>query len=225
MRRCILLFLLLSVPCACFAQQTDVRQFAVFGAYSYLNTGSLNLAQRGFDGDFGVNVRPWLTLGFDFSTFGGHSAIGPSNLSAAAQAQLVPYLPLLPPGFAVPYNSSTSTYEAGPQFNYRGVKKVTFFARPALGLLHAKVTTTPSDPLTKAIVAGLLNGTSSTDTVMFYGFGGGITWEVTPQFGIRVATDFARYNFFSDVLNGPRNSVRVSIGTKFGFGKNIIGRK
>jgi hypothetical protein len=57
---------------------------------------------------------------------------------------------------------------------------------------------------------------------VFYGFGGGITWEINPHFGLRVATDFVRYNFFSNVLDGPRNSVRVSVGTKIGFGKNIV---
>ncbi len=141
------------------------------------------------------------------------------------QAKLAPFLPLLPPGFVlkVPYNSSTYTYEAGPQFNYRRFKKVTFFARPALGALHANFTAKPDDPITAAIVNGLLNGkTSQSDTVVFYGFGGGITWEVTPNFGLRVASDFVHYNFFSNLLDGGRNSVRVAVGTKFSFGKNIL---
>ena len=64
----VILFVLLSAL-TCFAQQTEVTQFAAFGSYSYLSTPSLNLAQRGFDGDFGYNYNSWLTLGFDFSTF------------------------------------------------------------------------------------------------------------------------------------------------------------
>ena len=59
---------------------------------------------------------------------------------------------------------------------------------------------------------------------MFYGFGGGITWEATPNFGIRVAADMVHYDFFSNILNGGRNSVRFTVGTKFGFGKNILGK-
>ena len=220
----VLLFVLLT-SLTCFAQQTDVLRYSAFGAFSYLSTPSLNLTQRGFDGDFGVNVRSWLTLGGDFSYANGHSSLLPSDLNAATQAKLAPFLPLLPPGFvlAVPYNSSTYTYEAGPQFNYRRLKKVTFFARPALGALHANFTAKPTDPITAAIVSGLLNGsTSKSDTVVFYGFGGGITWEATPHFGIRVATDLVHYNFFSNLLNGGRNSVRVTMGTKFSFGKNIL---
>ena len=224
---CVLALFLLLTTLNCFAQQTDVRQFAAYGAFSYLSTPSLNLTQRGFDGDFGVNVRSWLTLGGDFSYAGGHSSLLPTDLNAATQAKLAPFLPLLPPGYvlAVPYNSSTYTYEAGPQFNYRRLKKVTFFARPALGALHANFTAKPNDLITAAIVKSLLNGnTSKSDTVVFYGFGGGITWEATPNFGIRVAADMVHYDFFSNLLNGGRNSVRFTVGTKFGFGKNILGK-
>ena len=220
----VILFVLLSAL-TCFAQQTEVTQFAAFGSYSYLSTPSLNLAQRGFDGDFGYNYNSWLTLGFDFSTFSGHSTLVPNDLNLATQAKLAPFLPLLPPGFviAVPYNSSTQTYEGGPQFNYRHFKHVTLFARPALGALHANFSSTSGNPLLQEVVKTLLNGNlSKSDTVVFYGVGGGATWEVNPHFGIRATVDYARYNFFSNVLDGPRNSVRFSVGTKFGFGKNII---
>src|SRR5664279_6413698 len=149
----------------------------------------------------------------------------PNDLNAATLAKLAPFLPFLPPGYviSVPYNSSTYTYEAGPQFNYRGFKKVTLFVRPALGALHANVTVKPGDPIAKLLVGGLL-GTNLTrsDTVVFYGFGGGATWEITPNFGLRVATDVVHYNFFSNLLNGGRNSVRFVVGTKFSFGKNIL---
>jgi hypothetical protein len=222
---CVLALFLLSTVLTCFSQQTDVRQFAAFGAFSYLSTPSLNLTQRGFDGDFGYNLRSWVSLGFDFSYNGGHSSLLSNDLNSATQAKLAPFLPLLPPGFilAVPYNSSTYTYEAGPQFNYRRLKKVTLFVRPALGALHANFTAKPNNPIIAEIVSGLLNGsTSKSDTVVFYGFGGGITWEITPQFGIRVASDFVHYDFFSNLLNGGRNSVRVVVGTKFSFGKNIL---
>jgi hypothetical protein len=222
----VFLFVLLT-SLTCFSQQTDIRQFSAFGAYSYLSTPSLNLTQHGFDGDFGLNVRPWLTLGTDFSYGGGNSTLQPQYLNAATQAKLAPFLPYLPPGYvlAIPYNSSTYTYEAGPQFNYRGLRKFTFFVRPALGALHASVTVKPGDPIAKQLVGGLL-GThpTQTDTVVFYGFGGGITWEATPNFGLRVATDVVHYNFFSGLLNGGRNSVRLTVGTKFSFGKNILGK-
>ncbi len=173
---CVLALFLLSAALTCFAQQTDIRQYSSFGAFSYLSTPSLNLTQRGFDGDFGVNVRSWLTLGGDFSYAGGHSSLLPNYLNSTTQAKLAPYVPLfqkLGIPLAVPYNSSTYTYEAGPQFNYRKLKKVTLFARPALGALHADFTAKPDNPYIAQIVSGLLNGkTSSSDTVLFYGFGG-----------------------------------------------------
>jgi hypothetical protein len=218
-------FLLLLTTLNGFSQQTDVPMFSAYSAFSYLSTPSLNLTQRGFDGDFGVNVLKWLTIGGDFSYGSGHSTLVPGDLNAATQAKLAPFLSLLPPGFvlAVPYSSTTYTYEAGPQFNYRGLKKVTFFARPALGALHANFTAAPGNPVLTEIVQGLLNGkTTTSDTVVFYGFGGGVTWEITPNFGLRTAADYVHYDFFSDLLNGGRNSVRVTVGTKFSFGKNIV---
>ena len=229
MRRSIPLFLVLFLSLSvatCLAQQEYVSRYSAYGAFSYLSTPSLNLAQRGFDGDFGVNVRSWLTFGGDFSYAGGHSTLLPNSLNAATQAKLAPYLPLfhqLGIPIAVPYNSATYTYEVGPQFNYRKMKKVTLFVRPALGALHANFVAKPNNPYIGQIVSGLLNGsTSQSDTVVFYGFGGGMTWEATPHFGIRVASDFVHYDFFSNLLDGGRNSVRITVGTKFGWGKNIL---
>ena len=211
----------------CFSQQTDIRQFSTFGAFSYLSTPSLNLTQRGFDGDFGYNWRSWLTLGFDFSYDNGHSSLLPNYLNSATQAKLAPFLPLfqqLGIPLAVPYNSTTYTYEAGPQFNYRRLEKGDpLRASGARGPAREFHRPSPTTQYIAQIVSGLLNGkTSSSDTVVFYGFGGGITWEITPNFGLRVASDFVHYDFFSNILNGGRNSVRVMVGTKFSFGKNIL---
>ena len=87
---------------------------------------------------------------------------------------------------AVPYNASIYTYEVGPQFNYRRLKKVTLFVRPALGALHATIEAKPNNPYIAQLVSGLLGGkTSQSDTVLFYGFGGGIRYEATRNFGIR----------------------------------------
>ena len=210
---------------SCLSQQAEVPEFALIGAYSYLSTPSLNLTQRGFDGELGVNLRSWLALGGDFSYQSGHSSLLPTYLSSSAQALLAPILPHLPPGFilAVPYNSATYTYEVGPQFNYRRLTKITFFGRPSLGAIHGKFTARPDNPLLAKIVAGLTGPTlGKSDTRVFYGFGGGIVWEVTPHFGIGVASDYVHYNLFSDLLDRGRNSARITVGTKVGFGKNII---
>jgi hypothetical protein len=221
-----LLPFLLLATFTCFSQQTDITQFSVIGGYSYLATPSLNLAQRGFNGDIAANVRPWLSVGFDFSRFTGFSSLLPSYLNAGTEVKLIH---LLPPGVppsvvAVPYNSSTDTYQVGPQFNYRRLKHATFFVRPALGLLHAKVDTTPN-PVFSPLVGALLGGKlSTTDNTVFYGFGGGTTWEINPHFGLRVAADMARFNYFPNLLNGSRNAVRLTLSPKFGLGKNILRR-
>jgi len=228
---CVFAILILTTL-TCLSQQSDIAQFNVIAGYSYLATPSLNLAQRGFNGDFARNVRPWLSMGFDFSTFTGHSNLLPSYLNDANQAKLGTVLGALPApvraslGAAlnqgVPFNSSTYTYQMGPQLNYRHFRKVTLFVRPALGLLHARVQTKPSAALTP-LVMGLMGGKlSEADNTLFYGFGGGATWEITRNFGLRATVDYARYNFFDDTLNGTRNSVRLSITTKYGFGRNIL---
>ena len=223
MRRfCFFAFLLLC-PLS-FSQQTEITQFSVISGYSYLHTPSLNLAQRGYNGDIAINARPWLSLGFDFSAFSGGSTLLPDYLNSATQTKLAHMVPAGTPAslLAVPYTSSTYTYQVGPQFNYRRLRKVTLFVRPALGLLHAKIQTNPS-PMGTMLISRLLGGKlSDADNTVFYGFGGGATWEIHPNFGLRVSADLARFNFFPDVLNGSRNGLRLSLATKFGFGKNIV---
>jgi hypothetical protein len=219
----VLAFLLLATV-TCFSQQTDVRQYSVVAGYSYLATPSLNLAGRGFNGDFAQNVYPWLSVGFDFSVFTGHSTLLPSYLNSATLTQLGQ---LLPPGVpasvaAVPYSSSMFTYQVGPQLNYRKFRKVTLFVRPALGLLHAKIQAHPSAMATPIVSALLKGKLSAADNAVFYGFGGGASWEINPHFALRFTADLARFNMFPDMLNGSRNSVRLSVTSKFAFGKNIM---
>jgi len=236
MRRSILLslvLLLLLFPLSSFSQQDYIARYSTFTAFSYLGTPSLNLVQRGFDVDFGVNMRPWITLGGDFSVQSGNSSLQEKNLKQSVLNQLPPKN-FLPPGFALaaPYDGTTYTYEAGPQFNYRRLKKFTLFARPALGAIHEDFTARPArcqqpelgcqDILTKVLTALVGPSLSKSDTALFYGFGGGVTWEATHNVGIRVATDFVHYNFFTNLLDGGRNSFRVTVGTKWSFGKNIV---
>ncbi len=216
------LFLLTTLTCP--AQQKEIKQFTAIGGFTYLSTPSLNLVTRGFNGDFAANVRPWLSMGFDFSTSSGDNTVIPSYLSSATQLKLAA---MLPHGFpvsavTVPTQISVQTYQMGPQLNYRHFRHLTLFVRPALGALHAKIQTNPltgTAPLVSALLGGKL---SSSDTVPFYGFGGGFSWEITPHFGLRTSADFARFDFFSDVLNGHRNAVRISVMPKFSFGKNIV---
>jgi hypothetical protein len=208
----------------CFSQQEFVSRYDAYGSYSTLSTPSLNLIQRGFDGEFGWNVRRWVALGGDFSVFTGSNTLIPSYLSSSAQAKLAPILPLLPPGFvlAVPASSTTYTYSAGPQFNLRKYKPITFFVRPALGALHVDIALHPTNPILTQITSGLVGPTMKTsDTVLFYGLGGGMDFNLTRHLGIRTAADFVWFNMFSDLLNGNRASIRFTVGPTFRFGPNV----
>lgn len=217
----LLLFLVLLFSLGAFAQQDYVPRFDAFTGFSYLNSPKLNLIGRGFNGEFGVNVNRWLALGADYSIFAGHSSLLPKELTPAIQAQLAG-IPL-PPGYVlqVPFDATTSTFSAGPQLNYRHFNKLTLWARPALGVMHEDVTARPSDPIQTAIVAGLVPGGKKVDTVVFYGAGWGFDVNATKHVALRVGFDFVHVNLFEGFLAEGRNSLRMSIGPTWRFGKNV----
>jgi hypothetical protein len=216
--------LIVTLSVAGFSQQDYVSRFDTFGGYSYFTSPKLNLVERGFNGEAGVNIKRWLALGFDFSVFNGHSSLMASELNPTVQAQLAPLLSTLPAGFvlSVPFDATTYTYSAGPQINIRHWKPVTFFVRPGLGALHETVTAKPNSVLTTGLVNSLIGPSGQTsDTVVFYGFGGGIDWNVSKHFAVRTAADLAHFTVFESLLNGGRNAIRFSIGPAFRFGGNV----
>jgi len=214
------------------AQQNYVGRWEVYTGYAFFDTPSLNLFQNGFNGQVGTNVKPWLALGFDFSVFQGSNSITPGMLNNGVQQELTKTITegieagLIPPTYrltGVPSSSTTYTYSAGPQINIRHFQQVTFFVRPALGALHESASLSPSDPVTKALVGGLVGSSlHKTDTVVFYGFGGGMDFNLSQHVSISTAADFVHYDMFSGLLNGGRNTVRFSVGPKFHFGENIM---
>lgn len=220
------LFLFLS-GVAAFSQQDYVGRYDAFGSYSFLSTSKLNLFERGFNGQFGVNVRRWLAIGGDFSTFSGHSSLFPNELATSQQAQLGQELGLLgglPPGYTLyaPYSARTYTFTAGPQINYRHFKQVTLFIRPSLGGLHQAATAHPIDPIQTLVVQQLLGAAmKKSDLVLFYGFGGGVDLNVMKHVAIRMGVDFVHTDLFSNLLNGGENNVRFSVGPTFHWGKNV----
>src|SRR5262249_24823623 len=99
-------------------------------------------------------------------------------------------------------------YSAGPQINIRHFKPVTIFIRPALGALHESASLSPGDPVTRALVVGLVgSGLHKTDTVVFYGFGGGVDFNFSQHFSLSTSADLVHYNMFSNLLNGGRNTL------------------
>jgi len=220
----VLVVLLFACALSAFAQgQSYVSRFDAFTGYSYLAAPKMNLVQRGFNGEFGVNINRWLALGADYSVFTGHSSLTPDMLTPALQQQLAPLAGLFPPGYvlAVPYDATTYTYSAGPQLNYRHWDKVTFFVRPALGAMHEKVTARPADALQTMVVSGLVPGNIKTDTAAFYGGSGGFDLNISRHIGIRLAADFVHVYLFNGFLKEGRNSVRFSIGPTWRWGKNV----
>src|SRR5262249_19788797 len=112
MRRILLVAFLLLSAYTIFAQQEYVSRYDGFAGFAYLDSRKLNLAERGFITEFGVNVNRWLVLGVDYSIFTGHSDIRGRDLTPALQQQLAA---LVPPGVpvSVPFDSTTYTFTAG----------------------------------------------------------------------------------------------------------------
>jgi outer membrane protein with beta-barrel domain len=220
MRRVILLLACCLASFSAFAQQDYVARYEAFTAYSYLTSPKLNLAERGFNGSLGVNVNRWFTLGADYSIFTGHSDIFPQDLTTAIQLQLAA---VVPPGVPIllPFDSTTYTFAAGPQFALRKFKWVTLFARPGLGGLHETATLKPNTPLTTALVAQLAPGGKKTDLELFYGVGGGFEINASKHVGVQATFDYVHTNLFQGFLNSSRNSLRISVGPTFRFGGNV----
>jgi Outer membrane protein beta-barrel domain len=213
--------LLLWLSGAAFAQQDYVSRYDAFAGFSYLNSPRLNLAERGFNAEFGVNVRRWLALGADYSIFTGHSAIRPQDLTTALQLQLLPILPLLGPNPQVPFDSTTYTFTAGPQFNFRQLRWVTFFVRPAIGGMHETATLKPNTPALALVVQQLAPSGKRSDLEPFYGVGGGFDLNASKHVAVRVGFDYVHVNLFEGLLKEGRNSLRISVGPTFRFGPNV----
>ena len=221
MKRLLLFLALISFSSLAIAQQDYVPRYDAFAGFSYLNSPKLNLVERGFDGEFGINLNCWLALGGDYSIFTGHSDIRASDLKPALQIQLIPLLPLLGPNPAVPFDSTTYTFTFGPQINFRQLKWITLFIRPAIGGMHEKATLKPNTPVLALVTAQLAPSGQKTDLKPFYGIGSGFDINATKHFGIRFAADFVHVNLFDDLLNEGRNSLRLAIGPTFRFGRNV----
>lgn len=224
----IIVAILLLTPAA-YGQQNYISRYNVFTGYTFLNSPHINLFENGFHGQAGYNARTWMAMGFDYSIASGDLTITPDLLPDALQQQLAGTLKQLaafgqlPPGYslAVSARSRTQTFAAGPQFSYRHFSNVTLFIRPSLGAIRETATTTPADPITKAIVLGLAPTGKKQDWQGFYGVGGGVDLLPQKHVGLRVQADFVYDHLFNDILKDGRSTIRFSVGPSFNFGKNI----
>jgi opacity protein-like surface antigen len=223
------LFLLLVIPAQAQQAQEYVGRFDAFTGFSYMDSPSANLYQRGFNGEFGYNVTRWLALGADYSVLNGSTSIVPKYLTPALQTELgasltqLAQLGMIPPGYSlyVPYDGKTWTFAAGPQVNFRQLKHITFFVRPDLGVLHETAKLKPNDAIQKLVVASLAPTGTKSDQVVFYGVGGGFDFNASKHVALRVSADYVHCFLFENLLANSRNTVRLSIGPTFRFGKNV----
>ncbi|HTV83607.1 MAG TPA: hypothetical protein VME18_13240 [Acidobacteriaceae bacterium] len=211
------------------AQQTDIHRYDVYAGFAGFETPWLNLAQRGFHSQAGENLRPWLSVGFDYSEATGHNALTPSVLKPSLQQELGAEIQELilageiPPNYQliVPMDAFSETFALGPQLDYRHWRPVTLFVRPSLGAIRQRVTPHPTDPVSTAIIAQLAPAGYKLDWQGFYGFGGGLDWNATNHFAIRAQPDLVYWDLFNDLLAHGSWTTRYSIGLTCRFGRNI----
>jgi hypothetical protein len=240
MKNVFFVLLLLSLSACAFAQQDYVGRYDVFTGFSYLNSPKLDLQQRGFNTQVGVNARRWLALGFDYSIQEGHASLVPSDLKTPyatalndlvleGKAGLIPGFPALPANYVLwaPFSATTQTFTAGPQLSYRHFQKFTLFIHPSIGAMHEAIDLHPHDAFTQLVVlpaliqSGVLHSLLPSDTTYFYGFGGGADFNATKHVHLRADVEFVHVYLFSGILANSRNSVRLSVGPTFNFGKNV----
>jgi hypothetical protein len=228
--RVLVLTLILAATQA-FGQQSYVGRFDAYAGFAYLNSPHISLAEHGFHLQGGVRATTWLSLGVDFSRVQGDLTIVPSELlpslqqSLGATLQQLAAAGMLPSGYtlSVPASSTTETFAGGPQIAFRHFSAVTLFIRPSCGAIHeVAVPHVPStDPIATSIVHGLAPSGKKTDWTKFYGFGGGVDFNITKHFALRVQADFVHDHLFDDLLKDSRNTVRFSIGPGVQFGGNV----
>lgn len=217
-------------PQPAFCQQDYVGLFDLYNGFTWFDSPSVNLDERGYHLQAGVNARTWLALGFDYSVVQGNLTLTPNLLKPTLEDQINAQVAgleaagLLPPGYhlAVTTSSTTQTFAAGPQFEYRRFRLVTLFIRPSIGAIYESATPHPSDAFSTSVVQQLAPSGKKTDWEGFYGFGGGIDLNFGSHASIRLQADFVHNDLFNDILKNSRNTVRLSIGPAFHFGRNIL---
>ena len=218
MRRLIFCGLMFFICLPALAQQTDINRYTLFTGFDYMISPARNLTERGFEGDFGVTVRPWLGLGGDFGILGDGIISGAGTISGSETV----YAPLLssfgipPNSIQVAFKSTTYTFAVGPQFYLRKFEKVTFFARPGFGGIHE--TASIAFPPTLGLILPSVPNPHQTDTTYFVGLGGGFDLNVSRKIGVRFATDWVNTHLFSNLLVPRQNYIRFSVGPTFRWG-------
>ncbi len=91
------LFFLLS-PLSAFAQQDYVGLFDLYNGFTWFDSPSAKLQERGYHLQAGVNMRTWLAMGFDYSVVQGTLTLTPDLLKAPLRDQIAGQLSQLEAG-------------------------------------------------------------------------------------------------------------------------------
>ncbi len=87
--------------------------------------------------------------------------------------------------------------------------------------MHETATLKATNPVTALLVQQLAPAGKVTDLQLFYGVGGGFDINASKHVGLRVGLDYVHVNLFGDFLAEGRNSLRISVGPTFRFGRNV----
>jgi hypothetical protein len=231
-----LLVLLLLLVSPALGQQDYVGRFDAFGGFTYLDSPHVKLGEKGFHLQTGVRVVSWLSLGLDYSRATGDLTLTPDLLPTALATQLAGEIATCqavvcsPAGklsasyvLSVPASSTSQTFAAGPQAAWRHWQHLTLFVRPSAGAIHEVAVPNPAagDWFAAGVVNTLVPSGTKTNTVLFYGFGGGADVLFTKHWGLRLQADLVRDHLFKDILKDARTTVRISIGPAIQWGGNV----
>lgn len=221
--------LLLSLGSYALCQEPYIGRYDAYAGFIYLDSPHIHLSERGFHTQVGVRMKTWYSVGFDYSVSTGHTSLTPNLLPTALQQQLggtfaqLAAAGQIPPGYAltVPIDSTTQNFAAGPQFAYRRWRTVTLFIRPSFGAIRETATPHRTDPIETLVITSLAPSGKKQDWTGFYGVGGGADLNFSKHVSIRLQADFVHDHLFNDLLKDGRNTVRLSVGPAFQFGRNL----
>jgi hypothetical protein len=218
-----------SLPAEQPADQPYVGRFLVYTGFMFLDSPKISLFEPGIHVQAGMRWSRHISLGFDYSRGAGNTMIGLNQATPALQKEFDPILAELIAGgqlpanyvAALPFSSVTQTFTAGPEFPYRRFKRFTPYIRPSAGIINETATAHPADHLTSIVVAAIAPSGKEEEWTAFYGFGGGIAFNVTKHFSLIVQADLVHDHLFPDLLKDGHNTVRFSIGPGFQLGSDV----
>ena len=211
------------------ADQPYVGRFLIYTGFMFLDSPKISLFEPGIHIQAGMRWSRHISLGFDYSRGTGPTTVGLNQATPTIQNEFGPLLQqliaagALPSNYAaaLPFSSITQTFTAGPEFPYRRFKRFTPYIRPSCGIINEVATAHPVDHLTKLVVATIAPSGKEEEWTAFYGFGGGVAFNVTKHLGLVVQADLVHDHLFPDLLKDGRNTVRFSIGPGVQFGSDV----